>query len=160
MTPGTGRAWPIAIVGVLTLVVALNAALLFVANDDDSAVVEPDYYRRAVNWDSTLSARDRDLALGWSAGLELGPLQTRGVMVSARLFDRAEHPIRDAEIDIVAIHNRDAARQVHGRLEADAGGGYRGLVALHRPGIWELRIAARRGNSEWHETVRREVPRP
>ncbi len=157
MKRGSGHGWPIAVVVTLALVVGLNVLVLFAANDRDAAVVEPDYYRRAVAWDSTLAASAREQRLGWSLDLEVGSLEPGGVPVRARLLDRDGRPLGDARIEVVAIHNRYAAHEVHGALAPDDDGGYRGTLALPRAGLWELRFAVRHGNVQWHESVRRDV---
>ena len=50
---------------VLALTVAGNLWVMRIANADPSFSVEPDYYRKAVDWDSTMAQRARNEALGW-----------------------------------------------------------------------------------------------
>ena len=59
-----GALWPIAIAGVLGGTVAANAFILVEANRGNVAI-EPDYYRKAVAWDSTLAQAGRNAQLAW-----------------------------------------------------------------------------------------------
>ena len=54
------RLWPWAIGAVLLITVAANLALFHVAGSDPSFVIEPDYYAKAVAWDSTMAQTRRE----------------------------------------------------------------------------------------------------
>ena len=62
-----GRAWPIAIAGILFAGIASNVGFAILASSDPAAAVEPDYYRKAVAWDQEMAQEERNIALGWSA---------------------------------------------------------------------------------------------
>ena len=61
----SGAAWPWAIAAVLGLTVVANIMLWRAANAPGTNDLEPDYYRRAIAWDSTQAARVRSARLGW-----------------------------------------------------------------------------------------------
>ena len=50
-----GMWWPIGITTVLATTVAANLWVMRLANEDHSFAIEPDYYRKAIMWDSTLA---------------------------------------------------------------------------------------------------------
>jgi hypothetical protein len=141
MKPGAW--WPAAVIGVLAATVVANAFLLYEASGPGAAVVEPDYYRKAVAWDSTLAQQARDQALGWRLTATLGPLDARGV---SRLFvtlaDAGGRPLAGAAIRVEAVHNRDAGHPRHAVLAA-VPGGYGVDLPLAWSGLWELRFEAR-----------------
>ena len=65
-----GWYWPWLLATGLLGIVAVNVTMLFVANSDaNGSVVEPDYYRKAVQWDSTMAHRAASDRLGWTASV-------------------------------------------------------------------------------------------
>ena len=62
-----GWYWPVAIVGLLVGGAAANIGFMIVANRDATFAVEPDYYRKAVDWDRAMAQEARNVELGWRA---------------------------------------------------------------------------------------------
>jgi nitrogen fixation protein FixH len=151
------RLWPLAIVAVLALTVVGNALLLYYAAAPGAAVVEPDYYGKALAWDSTLARRAEQAALGWRIEAELGARGPEGTPLVVRLRDAAGAPIAGATVTIEAIHNAPGARHPRAALRPVAGGGYGAPLPLDRRGLWELRIEASRGRDRFSATLRREA---
>lgn len=150
------RLWPIAIVAVLGSTVVANVALL-IATHGDASQVEPDYYRKAVTWDSTLAARRRSDALGWSAEARLGDLDGRGnAVLEVRLADRSRRSVAGARTLVTAVHNLDPSHPVRAALVETEPGSYRAEVALARAGLWELRLDAVRGGERFIAEIRTE----
>ena len=50
-----GWYWPVVIVSLLVGGAAANIGFMIVANRDPTFAVEPDYYRKAVDWDRTMA---------------------------------------------------------------------------------------------------------
>ena len=68
-----GWFWPAVIVGLLLSGAAANIGFMIVANRDQSFAVEPDYYRKAVDWDRRMAQETRNAELGWGATASLEP---------------------------------------------------------------------------------------
>ena len=154
------RAWPFAVVAVLAVTVAANGVMMLVVNGREAAVVEPDYYRKALAWDSTLAQRARDQALGWRLDARLAPLAADGrARLEVRLAGRDGAPIVDARVGVVAVHNREA-RAPRAATLAPVAGGYAAELPLARAGLWELRFDVRRGGERFTATLRREAAPP
>lgn len=151
------RLWPIAIVGVLGLTVAANALIFWAARDRKAAAVEPDYYRKAVRWDSTMAEERRSAALGWSAEAVLGGVSRGGTPLTVRLAGPGGVPLDGATVEVTAIHNLDAALHVTARLEPLGGGAYRARLPLRHAGLWELRLVAVRGRDRFRVSLRRDA---
>lgn len=161
MRDPTGRRWPIGIAAVLLLTMGANAGVYWAANDSNAAAVEPDYYRKAVEWDSTLAQAARNRALGWSADALLGAAATDGTReVSLTLRDAGGRPVSGAALAVTAIHNSAAARRVEGAGVTDAAGSARLRLPLRHGGLWELRLTATRGPERFTAVLRRETPAP
>lgn len=163
MTP-SGRAWPMGLATVLGLTVAGNLWVMRVASADPSFAIEPDYYRKAVEWDSTVARDQRSTALGWRLRVVDMRITAEGAArLTVELLDRRGAPIDDAMMTVAATHNARADRVVSATLVPDGGGHYLADLAGARPGIWELRLGATRGAEQYsvrlrHDTVQRPTP--
>jgi FixH len=156
MRAATG--WPIALAGVLGVTVIANVFLLYAANDRNAAVVEPDYYRKAVAWDSTAAQLGVDAALGWSIDARFDPIDVHGdAQLHVRVTDRDGMPLAGARIVCTGIHNLDAGH----RPEADGTADTLGEAALPfrhvRPGLWELRFVVTHGTDRFTGSLRRDA---
>jgi hypothetical protein len=153
-----GRHWPIGIAAVLLLTVGANAGVYWAANDSNAAAVEPDYYRKAVAWDSTLAQEARDRALGWQVDAEFGPPRSGGSReLVIRLRDAAGAPLADAAIRLTAIHNTWAATPLEGTATTDGAGAARLVLPFRHDGLWELRLDIRHGGERYAASLRREA---
>lgn len=98
-----GWQWPAAVVGLLALNIGVCAVTVYAALSDKAAVVEKDYYTRALHWDDTMRQRDLNRSLGWNVSIRVeGTAEgTRAVLV---LKDGAGKPIRTATLAVEAFH--------------------------------------------------------
>jgi nitrogen fixation protein FixH len=153
-----GALWPIAIVGVLAITVGANVWLLWEARDPNGAVIEPDYYRKAVAWDSLAARQARSDDLRWTADAALGASRGGRAHVRATLADSLGAPVAGARVELEAVHNLDGARHVRSELAESAPGVYEADAALDRAGMWELRLTATRGGDVFLASLRRDAP--
>lgn len=153
MTLKKGWYWPFLLAGGMLAIVGVNTVMLFVANGDrNGSVVEPDYYRKAVAWDSTMAERAASDSLGWHAEVELDARAGSGVLLELRITDAAGAAVRGATVTATLIHNVDAARHVDVALDEVGGGRYTAAAPLAHAGRWEVRIAADRGGARFVTT--------
>ena len=83
-----GMWWPIAVTAILATTVAANIWVMMIASDDPSFVIEEDYYRKAIAWDSTLAQAARNTTLGWHLTPAMGPIASDGsAVLTAQLTD-------------------------------------------------------------------------
>lgn len=170
-----GWQWPVLITLALAFTVGVNVVMLLAAGSDpNGTVVEPDYYRKAVEWDRTMERRAASAALGWTATATLGAIDVTaqappatGASVAAGdgtrvltvdLRDASGAAITDAEVSATLIHNREAATPIALTLRAAGGGRYVVDGALVHAGQWELRVVARRGDARFETSLRVEAP--
>lgn len=150
--------WPIAIVGVLAATVGANVVIYFAAAGPHAAVVEPDYYRKAVRWDSTMAQRQRNADLGWRLDAALGDVGRDGAVLDVNLLDAEGRPVEGAEISVEALHNADGAHPVSGRLAPAGRGRYAATLPLRHAGLWELRFDVAGRGAHFTSTLRRDAP--
>lgn len=155
------NAWPIAIAAVLGLTVVANGFLLYEANKGDGAAIEQDYYRKAVQWDSTAAQARRNVALGWHL---VGSLDRQG-RVSVQLLDPAWRPLDGARISLNGFAVAHTSGEFSTTLTPGPSHRYEASVRLGHPGLHEIRFNALRGADRFTATLRGEpggslAPRP
>lgn len=174
-----GWQWPLLVGLALAFTVGVNVVMLFAAGaDPNGTVVEPDYYRKAVEWDRTMARRAASAALGWTAAATLGAIgvaadaaaatgasaaAAAGAGAGARVLrvelrDASGAPIADAEVSATLIHNREASTPIALALRAAGEGRYVATGALAHAGQWEVRVVARRGPDRYESSLRVEAP--
>lgn len=154
----SGSWWPLAIAGVLGVTVVANVFLLYAANDRNAAVVEPDYYRKAVAWDSTAAQAERNADLAWRVDAAILPLDENGAgRVQVRIARSDGTPVAGARVGCTAIHNLDAAHRPYAEAVLDQDGAGAFDLPLGRAGLWELRFRATLGDERFTASLRREA---
>jgi nitrogen fixation protein FixH len=154
-----GAWWPLAIIGVLAVTVGANVALLLAARDPNAYVVEPDYYHKAVNWDSTMAQARASVALGWRVDAAFGAWTPSGTPLLVQLSDSTGAPLTGVELQVELINNLSPETPVRVAPAESARGRYGASVALARPGLWELRLQARRAGAYYTADLHRDVAR-
>lgn len=155
-----GLGWPIGITLALAAVVAANIGIVMVARGDPSFVIEPDYYARAVAWDSTLAQRARNAELGWTLAPDLRPFSAgHDATLRVHLSDASGTAIRNASIAVDALFNGRAGEILTTTMRQDAGGGYVAELPVRYAGVWELRFTVVHDGARYTRQARVEAVR-
>jgi nitrogen fixation protein FixH len=155
-----GLGWPVGVVLTLATVVAANIGLIVVARGDPSFAIEPDYYARAVAWDSTLAQQRRNADLGWSLAPALNPFTRDGdATLRVRLTDASGKDLDGATIEVAAVFNARATDVRTATLSADGAGGYVTALPVNHAGVWQLRFTVVRGTDRFTHEARVEAVR-
>lgn len=147
------RWWPAALSLVLGVTVLANVALLWTASHDAGYVVEPDYYRQAVEWDSTVARRARSAALGWHADVRLAAPDPDGATLTVRLATRSGAALDSAAVRAELSHNAHGADRFTVRLTHTGPGLYAGIVPSRLRGLWRVDLSATSGRDAFLERV-------
>ena len=146
--------WPLALTLVLGLTVAGNLWVMRIANADASFAIEPDYYRKAVAWDSTLAQERRNRAFGWQVTSTVEHFSSaRGGTLRVRVGGPDGMVIHDADVRVVAFAVARSARFIESAVPMQ-GNAYVAELPIHQPGIWELRLDIRKGDAHVTATQR------
>lgn len=153
-----GLQWPIGIGVALLLAAGGQVWFAVVAAEDPAFAVEGDYYAKALQWDAELAQREANRALGWRIvpTLQLGRGNGEGAL-SITLHDATGAAITGAAVDVLAMHNARAARQLSATLTEVGDGAYRADIPAQRPGEWELRFTVRRDGQRFTASERIDV---
>lgn len=153
------RRWPMILTGLLLTHVALMLAAVSVAVSGVRGTVEPDYYRKAANWEQTLAARHASDRLGWTLDITAGAeAESDGShQLALRLTDPAGQPVDGAQVTVIAFHLA-AADHSPRTAEPQGAGIYRLRLPRSQPGAWELRTEAIAGTDRFLDRRRITLP--
>lgn len=155
----SGRLWPWFVVVLLVGTAGAQGVLLYAATHDRAFAIEPDYYTKAVAWDSAMSRARENVTLAWTARAELVRTATGDATLHITLRDSLGAPVRGAAVRVVALHNLEAARPTSASLTERDSGAYVATLPSARPGLWELRIDAHSAGHRFTPVLRAELPR-
>jgi len=144
--------WPWFIGALLVATAGGQGIMLYAATHDPTFAIEPDYYAKAVAFDTTILRDRENIQLGWRAA---GTMTTSGSAAALRvtLTDSAGTPISGARVRAVAIHNLDGSHPLSVAL-AESGAAYSGLIPGAHRGLWEIRVDAVLGTSHFTPSIR------
>jgi hypothetical protein len=153
-----GLGWPIGITAMLGLTVAANLWILRVAGADPSFAIEPDYYARAVRWDSTQAQAGINRALAWRLAPRVSSFRAGiGGLLAVELRDSANALIDDASVDVSAFAVARSNLVATATLAHAGPGTFAARLPLEHGGAWELRFDVRRGVEHFTSTQRLDV---
>ena len=153
-----GWYWPWLIAAMLVATVAGQAVMLYAAASDDTMSIEPDYYKKAVAWDSTAALDSISALLHWKANVTISSAGAAGGDLVVVLTDAAGDGVTDAHVRVTAIHNLDGKRHIEAVLAERADGRYSAHMPLDHAGLWEVRVQAERGADHYRITSRVDAP--
>ncbi|MEP6834903.1 MAG: FixH family protein [Gemmatimonas sp.] len=143
MKPGT--LWIAGICSILGVTVVGNIVVMAIANDDPSFAIETDYYKKAVDFDSTLRLERGSVALGWTAAATVVQDSTAPIaQLVVSISGKDQRPVVGLLVDVDALFNARANDVVHARLTEQTPGVYTAPLAVAHSGQWEVRIKATR----------------
>ena len=149
------RIWPTIIVGMLSVYVAFGLIAARIASHDPNFAIEPDYYHKAVMWDSTLALSRRSAALGWRLIPTLGPIgEGSKAPLAFEVLDSLNGFVTNAHVSVEARQVAHAEDVTSAILSEHGDGEYVAQLPLARPGLWEFRVVATRGPDRFATTLR------
>lgn len=157
---GRGWQWPLFVVVLLLLNAAIAVSAIYYATTDKTFAVEPDYYRKAMRWDSYAAMRDASAKLAWRihASVESAPSPAAKSRLIIHVTDRENTPVTDVQFRAVAFHHARAADRLELALANAGEGTYECEAAMDRAGLWEIRLIASRGQDIFESVEQVEVP--
>lgn len=142
------RFFPAWVVGVMALVVAVNAGMVWSALATFPGAVDAHAFDTGNNYNAILAQVEREAALGWQVEARLD-----GRTVSIGLRDKAGQPLAGAAVTATA-HQALGPDETTRLSFAAAGGRYVAQQALPSAGQWDVDIVAARDGQTTHQTRR------
>jgi nitrogen fixation protein FixH len=154
----SGKLWAWGPGLLLATLLGTQLTVLHFVLDDPSFALEPDYYRKAVSWDSQRELERQSQALGWHMDLAAQPAPpARGLELRVQLRDAQQGPLAGAAVHVQAFANVRAARVLEAALLETAPGTYTAELPSNVLGLWEFRVEATRGAARFTEVLRQSV---
>jgi nitrogen fixation protein FixH len=154
--------WAWAPAALLVTLIGTQVSVLAAVLDDPTFSTEPDYYRKAVDWDAHMARTRESQALGWSTRARVEPAEpgaSRTPWLTLWVSDRYGKPVSGAHLQALAFFNARAARPLTLSPTEVAPGEYRAGLNADHAGVWELRLAAQRGAEHYETSLRIELTR-
>lgn len=150
-----GMGWPIGVAVILASTVLANVIVMRIANNDPAFSVEPDYYRKAVFFDSTMAQQKRNLSLGWGIDTQIDSIgDGTHTRLAIRLRDASAYPLPGARVAVMARFNARANDTLTAILTEESPGTYVTTLPIARPGEWEVRVDATHGSQRFSASSR------
>lgn len=137
--------WPVGIVTALALTVGVNVVVFVLAAQGDGAGAVPDYYQRAIAWDSTRAEAARSDSLGWGLRAALAAPSGDGAAMTIGLTDAAGRPVEGARVRIAGYALAHAQVTRTDTVLTASGDGYAVRLPVPRVEWYEFRLTADRG---------------
>ncbi len=148
------------IIGLLAASVGFMSYTLYRATSDPTFAIEPDYYKKAMNWDQTQRQQAASDALGWAATFAVVKAPGAQTVTRIRLADRDGAPVSGAVLEAVCFPNVRSNDRRTVQFKEGEPGVYESAIAYPLPGRWEFRLSAVRGDSKFIATKELTVPGP
>ena len=133
------RLFPGIIFALLGMNVVIVGVTVYAANKDGGAVIEPDYYRKALAYD-TLAAQQRDAdALGWQYDTDLVAADDTTAL-RMQLQDDTQSAVTGAVVRAVAFASARADQRTHLLLRESSSGTYEASFEPDRAGLWRIEL--------------------
>ncbi len=152
--------WVLAPFALLSLSVASVTVMITLARGDgQGAAAEPDYYRKAVQWDEIKAQRAANDALGWvvTPTITAGRDDPRCARLEVVVADKYTVEIAGASVEAEVIPIRAADARVSFTLSPMGGGRYGADVPVRVGGTWECRVSIVLGERKYADQFRRHV---
>ncbi|MBX3355854.1 MAG: FixH family protein [Phycisphaeraceae bacterium] len=125
------------------------------ALSDHGTAAEPDYYRRALNWDESHAARTAGERLRWTVSPSLVASATGEITLDLSIADKWGIPISEAMVRVELIPVRAADLAIRRACVESEEGRYTTAFPVRVGGQWEIRVEIERGEDRLEERFRR-----
>ena len=146
------------IFGGFSIVMMANSVLIYFALNSWTGLETEQHFVKGLAYNSNLEGARRQQALGWKIQLNTtfdGP--TSGV-IGIDFTDPDGKPLADLEIKVFAIRPTHEGYDREFPVTSVDGGTYQSTFALPLPGVWDLRVMARRGEQNFQHVERIVTP--
>jgi len=140
-----GTLWPFVIAGALALHVVGSLVMVYFATSNPSYAVEPDYYRKALAWDSKRAQDRYNTELGWRLEFRVEPAAPgQDPRVCVELTGPDGKPVTGARVAVETFSNIRRDETMTATL-TPTDSGYQAAMPMRGNGLWEFRFTVTRG---------------
>ena len=144
---------PWTFVGLMLVVVAVNATLIYYAEHTFSGLDTEKYYQEGVDYNTSLKDAAASAALGWTGKVSIDP-SAAGHTVRVTIADKTGAPVSGLHVSMHLVRPVSTAMDQSLELKPVGAGIYGAEVKLPALGAWEVRLEATGGKATWQATQR------
>jgi nitrogen fixation protein FixH len=136
------------------VVIGVNAALIFFAQDTFSGLDTASPYERGLEYNKALAAESAQERLGWRYQAAISGESGTERTLRVQLTDREGRPLDGLTMQAFLVRPSNQGLDVAIAPQPAGDGSYVASFALPAPGQWELRVVARGDDVAWQHSER------
>jgi nitrogen fixation protein FixH len=145
---------PMLFIAAFLVVIAVNGALIFFAEDTFSGLETDNAYERGLEYNQALAGEAAQERLGWHAEAAISEGADAQRTLHVRLTDRDNKALEGLALEAYLVRPSNAGMDLTMALQSAGNGAYAAAFTLPAPGQWELRLVARRDETAWQHSQR------
>lgn len=148
---GLRNPWFLGIIGMIGVVLSVNAAYIWLAMKSRPALVDREYSTKDRKSDTAaLHDIEAHRSLAWKATIKRNGLavMNKPVAYEIAVVDRAGAPV-SGMMEVEAYRASDASQDFTTAFRETSSGNYQGYIDFPLKGYWELRIRIKRGEDKF-----------
>lgn len=146
------------ILGGFSIVLAANSALVYFALSSWTGLETEQHFAKGLAYNDDLEAARRQQDLGWQMQLATTFSDATTGNIGITLLDREGRPLNDLTVKVFAVRPTHSGYDREFLASPKADGVYQAMFALPLQGVWDLRVVARRGDSDFQRVERVVTP--
>jgi len=144
--------WVLGWIGLVTVVLLVNAGMITMALLTNSGLVEEDYYEKGRDHERNfLKKQAARHALGWNFKLDVPEDLILGQAHTLRfnVVDRRGLAVEGLDVEVLAYRPSDADADFKLEMQAFAPGQYQARAVFPLKGVWELKLKASQADESY-----------
>jgi nitrogen fixation protein FixH len=152
--PDRSRWIPFAFIGFFGVVLAANAAMIWLAFASWTGLETESAYQKGLAYNDRLAAARAQAALGWQVDIAFAERAPGGLEIALDLADRYGNSLERALVNATLLRPTHEGHDRTVVLERTLGGRYEALVELPLAGQWDLHLRIEAAGEVWRGTRR------
>jgi nitrogen fixation protein FixH len=145
---------PMMFIAAFLVVIAVNGALIFFAQDTFSGLETQHAYERGLQYNQALAAEAAQQSLGWQYEAAVSGEAGGERTLQVHMTDAEGRPLDDLTIDAYLVRPSNAGLDFTVSPRSAGDGRYVATFSLPALGQWDLRLVAHRGDIAWQQSTR------
>lgn len=151
--------YPWIFVAGFAIVLCVNATMIYFATSTFNGLETADPYEKGVAYNKEIAAADAQASLGWSGDFAVTGVRPaasgegRQAAVRFKIQDKDAAPVDGLRVIAELRRPTQAGMDQKVELLASAPGEYAAVAAVPLPGLWDVRVVARRNVGSPNEQV-------
>ena len=145
---------PMMFIAGFLVVIAVNGALIFFAEDTFSGLETENAYQQGLDYNKTLAAEAAQERLGWRYQAMISDEADGRRTLQVQLTDREGRPLDGVKLEAFLVRPSNGGMDVSLSPQPKGDGRYAADFTLPAPGQWDLRLVAQRGDAAWQQSER------